>query len=230
MSTPAGGPFVSNSFSWAQGTGGSPTEIVTGTDGASNNAQTTLTFANDVTAPSAGALTVNGIAASAAGTSSTSSTGSFPIDVRTDYAETQTSTQSGLASSTLTRAAATLSANSCGTFGSPVTISGNPAQTLANGCYLFTLTGTDNVGNTVSVSTTVEVDTTAPSSTLPDPGSPVRGSVSLGASASDSETGVQQVTFQYAPAGTSGIMKRPSDATVATYGVGTAITKLTMRE
>src|SRR5439155_24234547 len=47
---------------------------------------------------------------------------------------------------------------------SPTTIVGNPDQTgLSSGCYRYTLTGTDNVGNTVSISTTVKVDTTNPS-------------------------------------------------------------------
>src|SRR5207302_1397076 len=47
VSTPAGGPYVSNAFSWAQGTSSSPTETVTGADAAGNTAQSTLTFTND---------------------------------------------------------------------------------------------------------------------------------------------------------------------------------------
>ena len=43
-----------------------------------------------------------------------------------------------------------------------------PSQTVARGnCYLLTLTGTDNVGNAATVSTTVKVDTTAPSAPSP---------------------------------------------------------------
>ena len=43
------------------------------------------------------------------------------------------------------------------------TIAGTTSQTVASGnCYLFTLTGTDNVGNTARITTTVKVDTTAP--------------------------------------------------------------------
>ena len=58
----------------------------------------------------------------------------------------------------------TLSGNSCSAYGAPATIVGTTAQTVASGhCYLLTLTGTDNVGNAASISTTVEVDTTAPS-------------------------------------------------------------------
>ena len=125
----------------------------------------------DVTAPSGGALTVNATAASGGGTSSTNSSGSFTIATRTDYAETQSATASGLASSTLVRDQATLAADgtgSCGsTWTSPTTIAGTPTQNAGAGitsgnCYRYTLTGTDNVGNSVSISTIVKVDTTAP--------------------------------------------------------------------
>ena len=59
---------------------------------------------------------------------------------------------------------ATLANNTCGSYGSPSTISGTTPQSVSSGhCYLFTLTGTDNVGNTTSLSTIVMVDTSAPS-------------------------------------------------------------------
>ena len=59
------------------------------------------------------------------------------------------------------------SGGTCGSFGSATTISGNPAQNAGAGisdgnCYRYTLTGTDNVGNSVNISTIVKVDTTAP--------------------------------------------------------------------
>ena len=61
-------------------------------------------------------------------------------------------------------ATGTLSGNSCSAYGAPATIVGTTSQTVASGhCYLLTLTGTDNVGNTASITTTVMVDTTAPS-------------------------------------------------------------------
>ncbi len=117
----------------------------------------------DTTPPTGGSLTVNGTTATAAGSSSFNTSGSFTIGTRTDYAETQSLTQSGLASSTLTLATATLAGNQCGSFGAPTTIAGAPAQSgLAAGCYLYTLTGADNAGNSANVSTTVKVDTTAP--------------------------------------------------------------------
>ena len=118
---------------------------------------TPITFVRDVTAPAGGALTVNGTAASAGGTSSDAG-GTFTIGTRTDYTETQGAAASGLASSTLTRDSATYTNGVCGTYsGSPTVIGGNPNQTLATGCYRFVLTGLDNVGNTVSLTTDVRV-------------------------------------------------------------------------
>jgi hypothetical protein len=56
VSTPSGGPYVSNTFSWSGGTTTSPTEAVTGTDVAGiTNTAATLTFTNDSTAPSTSA-------------------------------------------------------------------------------------------------------------------------------------------------------------------------------
>jgi Bacterial Ig domain/Bacterial Ig-like domain len=221
VSTPAGGPFDSNDFTWTQGASSAPTEVVTASDGAGNTtASPTLTFTNDSNAPAAGALTVNGTAANGSGTTSYSTGGNFTIGTRTDYSETQNATESGLASSTLVRASATYSApDSCGAFGSPSTITGNPDQnSLPTGCYKYTLTGTDTVGNTVSISTTVKVDTSDPSAPILaptnatggayHPGSGTRvyfkpnaaggGSFDLGASSTDSDTGIASYTF---PAG-----------------------------
>src|SRR5262249_46793196 len=107
----------------------------------------------------------NGTAATGGGSSSYLTSGtSLTINSRTDYSETQSASESGLASSTLTIKSASLTGDSCGTYGSPTTISGTTAPTVASGnCYLLTLTGTDNVGNATSVSTVVKVDTSAPS-------------------------------------------------------------------
>ena len=73
VSAPAGGPYVSNPFSWTASTSSAPTESVTGLDVAGNTVTTALTFTNDTAGPTAGALTVNGVAASAGGTTSTTS-------------------------------------------------------------------------------------------------------------------------------------------------------------
>src|SRR5262249_42605529 len=51
VSTPTGGPYVSNAFAWTGGTTTAPSETVTGADVAGNTAPTTLTFTNDSVAP-----------------------------------------------------------------------------------------------------------------------------------------------------------------------------------
>ena len=129
-----------------------------------SNTTNPFTMVADSTAPTGGAVTVNGTPATTGGSSSYINSGTtLTLSGRTNYTETQSPTQSGLASSTLTIQSATLSNNSCGTFGSPTTISGTTSQTVASGnCYLLTLTGTDNVGNAASIISTVKVDTTAP--------------------------------------------------------------------
>jgi hypothetical protein len=117
-------------------------------------------------------LTVNGTAANGPGTSSyygTPTTVSYAIS-RTNY----TDSGSGLASSVLTREEAPLASSdgvadgTCGAYGAPTTIAANPTQNAAAGittahCYRYILSGTDNVGNSVSITTIVKVDTTAPS-------------------------------------------------------------------
>ena len=81
-------------------------QAVTATNNAGVSASASFTVTPDTTAPSGGALTVNGTTAAGGGSSSYNTSGSFTIGARTDYAETQSATQSGLASSTLTVAAA----------------------------------------------------------------------------------------------------------------------------
>ncbi len=151
-------------YAWSgAGASASGTQTVTATNNANVSSSSTFTVVPDTTAPAGGALTINGTAAAAAGTTSYSTTGSYPISLRTDFAEAQSPTQSGLQSSTLTIASATLANNTCGTFGAPSIIAGAPAQSEPSGCYRYTLTGTDNVGNQASLTTTVMVDTTTPS-------------------------------------------------------------------
>src|SRR5262249_27094911 len=130
------------------------------------SANATYNLLADSSVPTGGALTVNGVVASVAGSTSFNKTGSFTI-ARTDY---NADAGAGLASSVLTRANATLKNCTCCSHGTPATLTGNPAQSgLTGGCYLYTLTGTDNVGNAVSLSTTVKIDTVAPAPTISVP-------------------------------------------------------------
>src|SRR5205823_6146959 len=106
------------------------------------------------TAPAGGALTVNGGAAYL-------NSGTSVSIAATNFSEL---TGSGLAGNVLTVETGTLSANGCAGYGAPSDITGQTSYTVASGhCYRFTLTGTDKVGNSDSVTATVKVDTTAPS-------------------------------------------------------------------
>lgn len=160
VSAPSGGPYGSSSFSWTAGPGTPAGYSVTAADAAGNAASTALTFVVDNTAPTGGALTVNGTAASAAGsTSQATNSTTFAIASRTDYA----AGGPGLQSSVLSVESESLGAGGCGApgsggpFATVTTITGTaqPSGILAGFCYVYTLTGTDNVGNTASVRTTV---------------------------------------------------------------------------
>jgi hypothetical protein len=220
-----GGSQTSDHFDYtfnASTTAPSTARTVSATNGAgTNSSDATYSIAADTTAPTGGALTVNGTAASGGGSVSYDTDGSFTIGTRTDYSETASATESGLASSTLVRTSASFSApDVCGSFGSPTTISGNPDQNgLSTGCYRYTLTGTDNVGNAVSISTTVKVDTSDPAAPTFSfaavgggayyPGSGTRvyfkpdattGTFDITASSSDGDTDIASYTF---PAGSA---------------------------
>ena len=154
-------PYSSGIYSWSGAVAASGSQTVTATNNANLTSSGSFTVTPDTSNPTGGALTVNGTAATGAGSSSTTTNPNFAINSRTDY----TDSGSGLASSTLTVQSETLTNNnSCGAAGSggpytsPTTILGtNNAAITVGYCYRYTLTGTDNVGNTTSVSTTVKV-------------------------------------------------------------------------
>jgi hypothetical protein len=174
VSTPTEGPYTSSTYSWTSGAGtpsGAEATFTSKDNAGNTSANTVLTLTPDTTAPSGGAVSVNGTAASLGGSTSTSTSTGFTIGSRTEYTETQSASQSGLASSVLTIQSETFSNGVCGAPGSggpyesATTISGTTNPSITTGfCYLYTLTGTDNVGNATSVKTTVKVDTTGPSS------------------------------------------------------------------
>src|SRR6185503_6685734 len=88
----------------------------TGSVTATNSAGVTgsglaFTAKADTTAPTGGALVVNG------GNPYITSGTTLTIDTRTDYSETPSATESGLAASTLTIEDGTLSGNSCTAYG-----------------------------------------------------------------------------------------------------------------
>ena len=197
--------YTSSPFSWTTGAATPSSIAVVGRDLAGNSVTTTLGVTLDNTGPTGGALTVNSVAATAAGSTSAART-SFTI-ARTDYTA---DAGSGFVSSTLTRETAPYTGNACGTYAAPITLTGAPAQTgLATGCYRYTLTGTDALGNTSSLSTVVRYDVTAPTQavTLSSPGggyltgttvyvrTNAAGSFTLTSAVTDNESGPASVTF-----------------------------------
>lgn len=207
VTTPTfGSSYDSGAFSWAANTSSSPTEIVTSADIADNTtSRTALTFVNDVSAPTGGSLVVNG-------GSSTSSTSAFAITSRTNFSG---DLGSGLASSVLTVQSESYDGTTCGApgsggpFMSPTTVSGTtqPSGVQRGYCYVYTLTGTDNVGNTATVSSTVTV-TTSYTFSVSNPGGRTAGAafggivLQLQANGADTSayygsayTGVKAVSF-----------------------------------
>jgi Fn3 associated len=236
----SGSPFQSG-YSWSGAVGASGAQTVTAHNNAGLTSTSSFTITPDTSNPTGGALTVNGTAATGAGSSSYNSGGSWTIGAIGDY----TDSGSGLASSTLTRQSATLSSSDgvaagvCGGFGAATTISSRAtpiAQALGGpNCYLYTLTGIDNVGNTVSISTTVKVDTSGPvgpsvslsgasGNTFVSGGTVYinaqagnSGSFQATATSSDGDSGIQKINF---PA-LSGFSSGGGDDTSSPFSSGT---------
>jgi hypothetical protein len=171
--------------------------------GATASGAQSVTARNNALSPTTATFTVTpdtGVPISGAVSASNSGNGTVPLTV-TQY----TDALSGIATSAFTRAAGTLSAGACGSLTGTtlVTVSGgNDSATLGTGCYQYTLTATDNVGNATSTtSSVVKVDTTAPAFTVTATGTNVGtdgtsvyfkngGSGSFTLTATDPETGI----------------------------------------
>ena len=201
---------ATHTFTTANTTAPGP-ETVGALDNVGNFGQSTLKFVRDVTAPTGGAFSANGTAASALGTSSYLTAGTtLAINSRTDYTEAESGTASGLQSSVLTIQSATLTNNVCGSYGSATTVTGTTSQTVASGnCYLLTLTGTDMVKNVATVQTVVKVDTTAPSA-------PTFTFANLGGGAYYSGAGT---TVWFRPAAATGTFDITGSSTDADTGI-----------
>ena len=204
------GTFASGQYTIDSTNTASPGSLtVTATDNAGNTLDSSIAFTLDNTAPSGGSLTPSTAA---------SSTGTYTIGVSTD-----SDSGSGIASQTLTRQKATLSADACGGWSDDTTLTITSTvheSALAPGCYRYVLVTTDEVGNTDTItSSEVHVDSTAPSA--PDlaisnvvgayyPGSGTSlyfnsaGSFTVTASGStDAETGVSGYTYPVSGTGWS---------------------------
>lgn len=91
----------------------------------------------------------------------------------------------------------------CTTTVAPYTCAWNTAG-VANDYYDLRAVATSNGVSTASATVSeVLVDNLSPSVTMTDPGSPLRGTVTLAATANDDHSGVARVVIQYAPNGTT---------------------------
>ena len=153
----------------------------TANDGASNSV-TSGPVLVDTTAPSGGSVKANNSTSASYNTS-----GTVPLSV-TNF----TDTISGMATNTVTRASGTLSGNVCGSLSGSTTVTisgGNDSATLSNGCYQYTLTGTNNAGTpATATSAVVMVETTTPS------GGSIKANNSTSASSNTSGTVPLSVT------------------------------------
>jgi Concanavalin A-like lectin/glucanases superfamily len=140
VSTPTGGPYVSNPFSWTAGAASSPTEVVTARDVAGNSAATTLSFVNDSTAPTPGTITYTAGYQVGRSVTITFTTG--------------TDAGSGIANRQLQRSFAPLTAGTCGGYSTFANLGAvNPTSPytdsqVTNGiCYQYQYVVTDLLGN-----------------------------------------------------------------------------------
>lgn len=150
VSTPAGGPYVSNPFAWGAATTSSPTVAVTGRDVIGNTAVTNLTFTNDTTAPPLGSLSYLD--------------GNQPGKSVTLTFTTGTDAGAGVATRQLQRSQAVNNSGTCGSTYSNFTDIGSTSPTspyvdtqVVNAmCYIYRYVVTDAVGNQ-SITTSASV-------------------------------------------------------------------------
>lgn len=142
VSTPAGGPYVSNTFSWTAGTTSGPGEVVIGSDVAGNTAATALTMVNDSTNPSGGSISyTNGY-----------TSGTSVVVTYTSGTDAGSGVDSTLAR--IKRSVAPLTGGVCGTYLTNNNYALNPTSpytdsNLSSGnCYTYQYVTTDNVGHT----------------------------------------------------------------------------------
>jgi hypothetical protein len=144
VSTPAGGPYVSNLFAWPASTTSTPTEAISGRDVAGNTSTLTLSFVDDSIAPAGG--TVSYTAGYQPGRS-----------VQVSFTAVTDTGGSGIASRQLQRSQAAFSSGVCPAVGlyssfadvgplSPTSPYVDSQVTTAT-CYVYRYVVTDLVGN-----------------------------------------------------------------------------------
>jgi hypothetical protein len=139
VTSPAGGPFVTNAYTWTAGTTTQPLDGIYAYDNVGNSVADNIQFTRDDDAPTGGAISyADGV----------SSSKTIPVTLAA-----VTDAGSGVASRLLQQAQAPLSsAGACGAFGAFTTVVASPASTqsvtvTAGSCYTFRSVAADSVGN-----------------------------------------------------------------------------------
>ncbi|HEY5196831.1 MAG TPA: chitobiase/beta-hexosaminidase C-terminal domain-containing protein [Solirubrobacteraceae bacterium] len=216
VSTPTGGPFVSNPFTWAAGTSSAPSDNVVASDIAGNTATTSLSFVNDTTGPTGGSIDATGLAGTG---------GRWSTSLGLNLALSKGSSPLGLGSTgaQVLRESAPLSTDGSGTCGTytggyaPITGGSDPATPLANTvpaddtCYRYEYIVPDALGVTTTyTSPDIKVDT------APAPTTPTFTFSGLGTSTYWSGTGA---TVFYNPTAASGTFTVTAHSTDADAGI-----------
>lgn len=150
-----------------------------------NNSLSSVSAASDWTPPTVAVSTPTGpVAGTTAVTATAADARSGVASVALEYAGTGSSTWVPL----------------CTASTAPYQCSWNTTK-VADGDYQLRATAFDNAGYTATALGSVRVDNTGPTVAITNPGSPLRGSQTLTATASDAGTGVRQVQLQYAKTG-----------------------------
>jgi hypothetical protein len=143
VSTPTGGPFVSDAFTWSANPSKPSGYALSGLNGAGLTTSDPLTFTSDTTAPSGGSISY---------TNGTLTTLSVPLTLATG-----SDSGSGVdtAAAAVKRDETTQSGNKCrtfpGTYATAVTLVGGADTSVVSGyCYMYEYVVPDNVGNSVT--------------------------------------------------------------------------------
>ena len=165
MGAPPSVTYRSTALTFAPGAATPAAMAVTGVDERGNAGTRRPDPRAGCDSPSGGAATVNGVAADVSGSQSWDTDGSFTVSAITPFVEAESASASGLDDVVLTRESAALADGACSAFGgaSDIGLTAPVQETsLPDGCYRYTLSGVDRIGNATSISTTVRVDATAP--------------------------------------------------------------------
>ncbi len=209
VSTPAGGPYTSNTYSWTGGAGTPASQTITGLDALGNSSSFTLTFTPDTGNP-----VIANTDLRIAPVGNTTTPGFIQQGGQYYVYANASDAVSGIASVTANVNTVTTGQTAVPLVAGSYTVGGvtygyRSAALTANavltaGNKNYTATATDGVGQAVTTSNaTVAVDNTAPTGSITAPvnGAVVPASATVTASSADPTAGVYSAQLQYSPAG-----------------------------